>query len=206
MTAPPSDATQPQAPSHEIYLKYLDKEMAIMGILSVFTAVTPALALDRTLAAAKDSAGVALWAVASTPILIGSTALLLAAAFFYRQRSNLAYYYGQIALSLTPSAYGEYSTKNFVHEADLLTSWTPYFAAFFLTSYGFLAYGVAVGLGGKWLRPDLAPRVLLWSAAVLGVSYAVHARVMWRFKNEYDPWRKAWEALWRASPEKADAR
>src|SRR4051812_24717195 len=81
----------------KIYLDYLDKEMTIMGILSTFCVIVSGGALDRI--AGSDKAYFKdVWNNGSPYILLGSVFALLAALFFYLQRSLLAWYYGQISL------------------------------------------------------------------------------------------------------------
>ena len=100
----------------EPYLEYLDKEMTIMGILTAFAGGVPSLVLDRTAGASTSSPFSALWEVERPLILCGSLALFLAALYFYRQRSLLAYYYGQLALSTTPAAYRDKDPAEWIEE------------------------------------------------------------------------------------------
>jgi hypothetical protein len=162
--------------------------MTIMGILTAFAGGVPSLILDRT--AGNDSASplAALWVVERPLILFGSLGLFLAALFFYRQRSLLAYYYGQIALSVTTAAYGDHSTAEWIAEADLWTSWDHYTRAFCCTGVGFIYYALAFILGtGEEVLPT--PFVALWAPpAVVLLGYLIHRAVFDRYRDEYDPW------------------
>jgi hypothetical protein len=51
------NATAGPDADHKVYLENLDKEMTIMGILSVFTVAASAVALDKTLGAAVHTEG-----------------------------------------------------------------------------------------------------------------------------------------------------
>jgi hypothetical protein len=84
------------------YLQYLDKEMTIMGILSTFCVAVVALVLDRVGSAepSKQTFFYFLWKNQSFYIVLGSSCIALAAALFYQQRSALAWFYGQISLSI----------------------------------------------------------------------------------------------------------
>ena len=178
----------PIATSSEPYLQYLDKEMTIMGILTAFAGGVPSLALDRTAGSAGDSPLAVLWVAERPLILSGSLALFLAALFFYRQRSLLAYYYGQIALSVTPAAYGDKTTAEWIAEADLWTSWDFYARAFSCTSLGFIYYAIAIVLGTS---PEVLPipPVALWGPpAIVLLGYLMHRAIFERYRDEYDPW------------------
>ncbi len=78
------------------YLDYLSKEMTIMGILSGVSIATPAGILHAVLS--KDDPG-NLWSSGQVFIAAGSVLCVMAAGFFYKQRSLLAWYYDQIALT-----------------------------------------------------------------------------------------------------------
>src|SRR5216684_2950180 len=87
--------------STKLYLDYLDKEMNHMGILSAFCVATVAFSLKELLEAQKPAE---LWQIrdsAKAYILVGSFLIIAAAAWFYKQRSTLAWFYGQICLALT---------------------------------------------------------------------------------------------------------
>ena len=73
------------------YLEYLDKEMAIMGILSTFCAAVVALVLDRICGAELDkkSLFVRLWREDSTFVILRLVSTGIAGALFYKQRSAL---------------------------------------------------------------------------------------------------------------------
>src|ERR1700735_3788107 len=85
------------------YCDYLDKEMTIMGLLTAFAVAVPALVLDH-IAGAKESEQPTLywmWQTEQVMLAAGSLVFFLSALSFYLQRSALAYYYGQLRLSLT---------------------------------------------------------------------------------------------------------
>jgi len=150
-----------------LYLDYLDKEMTIMGVLSAFCALVPALTLDRVgSASGSGTLFYQLWHCERWYVIVGSTSLLLAAAVFYRQRSWLAWFYGQISLSML-QVYGDGpDTKQWLKDADSWATWIPYRAAFWLTGLGFVEYGAAlVGL------PYLRRGALLWLPVVLASSH-----------------------------------
>jgi hypothetical protein len=80
------------------YLEYLDKEMTIMGILSAVAVAAPAGILSAVLANHND-VKTALWNTGQIFILAGSVLCIIAAFCFYKERSLLAWFYGQICLT-----------------------------------------------------------------------------------------------------------
>jgi hypothetical protein len=88
------------------YLEYLDKEMAIMGILSTFCAAVVALVLDRICGAELDkkSLFVRLWREDSTFVILRLVSTGIAGALFYSSDRPLAWFYGHISLSIESPA------------------------------------------------------------------------------------------------------
>jgi hypothetical protein len=178
---------------HEIYLKYLDKEMTIMGILSAFSVFAPAIVLDHTFGAAERTLPHLLWSAQRLPISLGSIALFLAALYFYRQRSDLAFYYGQIAISLTKSRYPEAETTTLIHGADRWSAWSNYFTAFFCLTLGFAWYGLAfLSRPHSWWRPAEMSCALTF--VVIAALFSQRKRVYERFDEDFQPWTSWWAA------------
>lgn len=73
-----------------------------MGVLSAFAVAVPGLVISQVAGAGDKSLLRDVWTGYHLWILIGSLALMFSALMFYRQRSLLAYYYGQICLTLSP--------------------------------------------------------------------------------------------------------
>lgn len=175
-------ATEPKP-----YLEYLDKEMTIMGILSGFCVAVLALVVDK-IAGAKDSTALSsLWTLQAGTWLIGAGALLVAALFFYRQRSHLAWFYGQISLAQVKNASGEDSVENWLRNADSWETWLYYRDGFSSLSFGFFQFAVAV------VQQQLCatyPRCLtLWVPLVGCVGFTLlqrHVLKLYRFHD--DPW------------------
>ncbi len=155
------------------YLDYLDKEMTIMGVLSAFCALVPALTLDRVGGAREpDTLFYQLWHCEQWYIVVGSVSFILAAGWFYRQRSWLAWYYGQISLSTQELYKNGRDTKYWLKETDSWATWVPYRIAFSLTGLGFGEY-VAALIGLPYWRFYC----LLWLpfliAAVIETPYLI---------------------------------
>jgi hypothetical protein len=135
-----------QQPAKPLYLDYMDKEMNIMGILSTFCVAVVALVLDKVLGG-KTSEPTFLTDVwkYGRPCVMAASALMLAGAyFFYRQRSKLAFYYGQICLCLSRSP--PKNAQQFLTDADSWDTWWFYQTAFWLTGLAFLNYFAAICL------------------------------------------------------------
>ena len=110
------------------YCDYLDKEMTLMGLLSAFAVAVPAIVLDRTAGARQDEQPhlAALWAEHRGLLAAGKLVFLLSALYFYRQRSLLAYYLGQLRFSQTPARYPGMSDRHLLEIADSWATWVHY--------------------------------------------------------------------------------
>ena len=85
------------------YLEYLDKEMTIMGILSAVFLAAPAGILGAI--ASKDrQVTIAFWNAGKLFIVAGSVFCIAAAFYFYKERSSLAWHYGQTCLNEASAA------------------------------------------------------------------------------------------------------
>jgi hypothetical protein len=123
-------ATPSIADAAKPYLDYLDKEMTIEGILSAFCVAVGAAAFDRVLGAKSDTASSLVKALQdfSYPyVLAAIIGLMVAALFFYLQRSVLAWLYGQISLRVTCEMHNittEADTTSFRAWLDIGDSWS----------------------------------------------------------------------------------
>jgi hypothetical protein len=174
------------------YLDYLDKEMTIMGILSTFCIAALAVVLRATLGAGTDEKHLlTLWEQAKTPVVLSQVLLLAGALWFYRQRSHLAWCYGQIVLSLTSAADPFRDTTDWLHTTDAWSSWLHYRRGF-----GCLALAVLYALAAA-LHKNLNGQYWAWHvglAAYTGFAI-VQTGVLNRFAHSNRPWRDAWAQL-----------
>jgi len=171
------------------YCDYLDKEMTIMGLLTAFAVAVPALVLDHV-AGAKESEQPTLycmWQTEQVMLAAGSLGFFLSALCFYLQRSALAYYYGQLRLSLTEARDEKFPTKRILERADSWSAWLSYNAAFALLILAFALYGMAL------FTPNLAtqhPVPLIAAPTLLTLLYiALNASVKKNYRDEDGPWR-----------------
>lgn len=154
------------------YIGYLDKEMTIMAALSAF-------------------------AIASVALVVGGGgAQLLAGLYFYLQRSNLAWMYGQICLTLVPDGHPDgVTTRSAIIQADSWSTWVPYRIAFAWLCLGYAMYGVAL-LNQISVRAEaLWNRSPKFAVAIPFVVIAVGSLIEWRvlnvFATEDHPWCSA---------------
>ena len=117
--------------------------MTIMGILSTFCIAAVALVLDRIGSAdlEKKTLFALLWRDQRLFVLLGSSCVALAAALFYQQRSALAWFYGQISLSIESPSINGIETDDWYKDADSWATWTPYQSAFTALTVGITFYG-----------------------------------------------------------------
>jgi hypothetical protein len=118
------------------YLDYLDKEMTIMGILSTFCVAIVALSTERIVSISPDSIAhcfvSTLIAKGSWYLIASSILVLVAAAWFYKERSQLAWFYGQIALESTIPNYTERRIEDWLKQVDSWEEWIPYTFAYWI--------------------------------------------------------------------------
>ena len=158
------------------YLDYLQIEMTIMGLLSAFCVAVLGWVADQFL---PDPGGLYIFA--------GCIGLLVAALLFYRQRSLLAYYHGQISLALS-SQTRDLSVDDLIDEADCWATWIPYRQAFIVL---FFAFGQLILAHMK----PLTPVADNWAGMIVIVSSALAATLCigaWftlrRFRYRQYPW------------------
>lgn len=135
----------PNTPDAKPYLEYLDKEMTIMGVLSAFAASALAAVLWKMADAEPSKASLVSGLIKAPWFIIVATALnLLSALAFYRQRSLLAWHYGQIALTAVgqPGKTVEEQSQ----DADGWDTWVHHWRGWAWLSLGFLGYGLAFSI------------------------------------------------------------
>lgn len=177
--------------SSSSYCDYLDKEMTIMGLLSAFSVVIPAAALDGVASAkvSDHSLFAQIWSSDQVLVVAGSLAFLVATLSFYLQRSLLAIYYGQLRFYQTPARYANMSEVDILRDADSWRTWTSYQSGFVLLPLGFLLYGAAL------VAPNLSAPAQVWIVACLGgpaLVFIVLNRYVKRAADESGtdhPWR-----------------
>src|SRR5690348_5833837 len=99
------------------YVGYLDKEMSIMGILSGVSVVAPGGILSAVMASDK-SAATQLWSSSSYIIVAGAALCIIAGLCFYKQRSRLAWFYGQICLTEALNPDDSDAIREWLRDAD----------------------------------------------------------------------------------------
>jgi uncharacterized membrane protein len=132
----------------ENYLDYLDKEMHILGVLSTFCLAVPSLIIERLSSLDDKSLGYDFFAALlcnGLPLLVvGCLLMFVGAASFYKQRSRLAWTYGQMALEIAiPNSTGKTLTER-LKETDEWPTWIPYHCAKSAGILAILGFGCAV--------------------------------------------------------------
>ena len=167
------------------YLDYLDKEMTIMGILSTFCVAVVALVLDRVCGAEKPTLFLLVRTEQGHYLWPATVSFSAAAALFYKQRSDLAWFYGQIALSLERPSVCSQSTIDLHRDADSWATWVPYQSAFTALGIGAVLYALAV-FGASGVR-TVSPRLVLALVAGTVAIQAVRMVIFRRHKYDDDP-------------------
>lgn len=169
-----------------------------MGILSTFSVAVAALILDRVGSAERDKGSFfyCLWhgskghAGQAGYILLGSFSVSLAALLFYSQRSTLAWFYGQISLSIESPQVSGVDTEDWYRDADSWATWTLYQLAFTVLVIGFASYGYAVVRAVGLVAPSAW---VFWSLILATVTVqGIRTVILRRYKYHDDP---QWELL-----------
>jgi hypothetical protein len=179
------------------YLEYLDKEMTIMGILSAASIAAPAGILS-TIVSKDGSLTTALWN-AGPLFIVAASVLCVAAAFcFYKERSQLAWLYGQICLTeaLNENEAVHARLREWLSQADSWESWWPYSWGFtFLVTgaveYLFAFFFLLVPPRWSWLSAHVHLFKLCCfhgCAVVAALTIVLQYYVLTRYKFNDDYW------------------
>ena len=170
------------------YLDYLEKEMTIMGVLSAFCVGLVVLVVERLASADQHSVLTEVWKNHSPALIAGCCFALVAALFFYRQRSLLAWYYGQIALCLAGKNPTDRGLSGLLDDADSWKSWYHYQIGFVLLVPTLIFITAALA------RVHLG-FVAITVISLLAVAAAVAVRkLLLRFWDEPEPYRQLWSS------------
>jgi hypothetical protein len=117
----------------------------------------------------------------------------VAALFFYRQRSLLAWYYGQIALCLTGKDPTGRGLSGLLDDADSWESWYFYQIGFVLL--------VPIPIFVTAALADLHLGYFgIGVISLLAIIVAVAVRkLLQRFRDEPEPYRKLWSTLMKSA-------
>ncbi len=183
-------ATNPKS-----YLDYLDKEMTIMGVLSAFSFALASFPAEKILSADKGFLK-NLWDSGRDHLIAGAAIAVLAAYFFYLQRSHLAWFYGQIALADSLGPKRAESVADWLVWADHWDTWVRYHAAFATLTVSFAAYAYAIA---EALNPWLETVSKMWSLWLPLFGSAVFTGWRWhvfvKFAEEDDPVKSWWQSF-----------
>jgi len=189
------------------YLEYLDKEMTIMGILSAVCVAAPAGILSTIVTKDGDVAK-SLWQVGHFFIVSGSAFSVLASLFFYKERSLLAWYHGQIcfAEAMNSKSSKLYDLRVWFRDADSWETWVPYSWGFTFLDAAFAQYLFALifllaPTHWDWLAINLH-MVKVWVFWLSPIVATATATVQWHVLSSYSfsdtPYADFWNNLFRA--------
>lgn len=172
------------------YLEYLEKEMTIMGILSA-VALAAAGGTLTLVFGQKAELGERLWTHGHWAIIAGSTMCVAAGTLFYKQRSLLAWFYGQICLA--PLLDRKEQVSGLLEDVDSWATWFWYCWGFNALTVGFVEY-IAALVSIVYLPNN---QVLLWIYRIvpfvwLFILSGFQWYVMTRFRENENPWSDWW--------------
>ena len=176
------------------YLDYLDKEMTIMGILSSFCILTMGFVAEKLFFPDKESP-YKFWQTVNMLSALGLSGLLIAALSFYRQRSLLAWYYGQ--LSLYKAKGDEKEVENLLTDSDAWYNWQWYQTGFGCLTFAFLEL-IAVGLSS--IHPCIVKHETAIAVCILlvcGISTGFYVTAYAKYPYEEKPLIQLWKGLFR---------
>ena len=156
-----------------------------MGILSTFGVAVPSVVIERIMSAEKGFLNI-LWLSGSNYLLLASGFMILAASSFYKQRSLLAWFYGQIALTL---ALSKPNTARWLIDADSWASWIPYNVGVGSLYLALFEYTFAVVSTFQSIGGAKCSRISTWLCCIASVFWMVHLIVLCRFRYNETPWR-----------------
>lgn len=168
-----------------------------MGILSAVSIAAPAGILNALLGDDKNGFKERLWAAGPFFVLAGSVFCVIAALLFYRQRSRLAWYYGQMCLteSLDKNASKFDGLREYMQGIDSWAEWKSYSWGFDALFLGFTEYISAVLLVLSRQRGWLFETVRV-IGAIAPLAALGYAALQWRVYNRYRFQDDLWGGLW----------
>lgn len=156
----------------KLYLDYLKIEMSIMGILSAFCVAAVSLVLKQVLEAESEKYLATVWAKGNVLMMAGTLLMLIAALFFYRQRSRLATLYGALCVTVIMPEDVVESTNSLIDETGEWWFWLYYRIAFAFVVSAMVDFMLAL-ISPMAQLPSSARAQLICagaSAAVIGLS------------------------------------
>jgi len=169
-----------------------------MGLLSAFSVALASFATER-IVSAKEGFLHELWVAGQDHVIAGAAFAVLAAFFFYLQRSHLAWYYGQIALAQSRGAASPEPVEDWLAWADGWDTWVRYQTGFTALTLSFASYAYAVAEALNEFLGSISRHWSLW-LPLLAVLLIVVVRwyVLAKFAQEDQPFRAWWRSLRKA--------
>lgn len=160
-----------------------------MGLLSGFAVAITSFATERILSADKGFL-CQIADVGRLQVLAGAASALMAALFFYLQRSHLAWYYGQIALAQSRGTSSPTPVEEWLTWSDGWDTWKYYQTGFSTLTLALFYYAFATAAALNWVPRARAPFFSLWLPPLaMVIVEAVRWSVLTKFPQEDRPFR-----------------
>lgn len=150
-----------------------------MGILSTFAVAVPSFALAQLLGADDGTTLALRWSCNMPVFIAGSGVGFLAALAFYRQRSALAYWYGQIAMSISPAHEKSDggSPKSGIESANSWRTWRSYVAGFYFLYLSLFLFALG------FIKQEVT--LMAWYVIAPCMVTALAACLSWYWRQRY---------------------
>jgi len=126
------------------YLDYLDKEMTFCGIITTFSLACVLFMMDKLFSTAKPQTSTFTIDFSSTYFVSTLLLFTISAYLLFRQRAELAFYYGQISLEFTSPGYTGKTMRYFFNQVDSWKFWYKYFYGIALIACAFIQLVVLI--------------------------------------------------------------
>jgi len=160
-----------------------------MGLLTAFSVGMATFVTERVFSA-KDGFLHELFSKGTPQVIAGAVTAVLASLFFYRQRSHLAWHYGQIALAEARGDKSPKSVEELLSDADSWKTWWQYQTGFIVLTLSFSYYSLAMAeaLNLSLTISHLCVIIILLFIAIIAVC--VNSCVLMSYPQEDSPWGK----------------
>lgn len=170
-----------------------------MGILSGFSIAVASVVTERIVNAQGDGFLHRMWISERAHVIAGAATALLAGYFFYLQRSQLAWLYGQIALAQArdlPSSKHANGVDDWLIEADGWASWQRYQAGFVALMFSVACYAYAILGSMNTSVREVSPWWSLWLPFIItALIVALRWRLFYTYSQTDNPYAACWQAI-----------
>jgi hypothetical protein len=173
--------------NEKIYLDYLDKEMTIMGILSTFCIASLLVSVNSFILPGKDCKTNPYWDQSPWFCSLGLVGFLGAGLSFYKQRSQLAYYFGQISLNMVRKKMKE--VKDLLDMSDSWSAWNSYKSGFGFLSISFCQFAFVLINSRIRTIQNWQPFIAWAIVCIFVFSFGIVIYACYKYRYADDPFR-----------------